>query len=278
MEDLSDNVSDDEDYDPDKASGKRSRGTGDPKQIKILEYYMKNKDKFSTTMRKKQFLWDILAKQIGISAEQCAHRFRNLKQVYVAYIQREIDKPDKPILWPYYALCKKVFGYRAIKNKLKNGKLESDDSEDWAPKEIKQIINHFANHFQNITNNTDDASNWASLAEEMGKSKTACKDKFLDLRKSYRKIKTMISKNPECKVNWKYFKMFEEIYNKAAGEPMEVDQSASFDQITANIKSELQEGKSRSYLYLVLDREGLYRINGCIFNLQLYFCTLSIWF
>lgn len=239
LEDLSDNVSDDEDFDQDKGSGKRSRGTGDPKQIKILEYYLKNKDKFSTTQRKKQVLWDVLAKQIGISAEQCAHRFRNLKQVYVAYIQREIDKPEKPILWPYYALCKKVFGYRAIKNKLKTGKIESDDSEDWAPKEIKQLINYFADRFHDITNNTDDLSNWTSLAEEIGKSKTACKDKFLELRKSYRKIKTMISKNPDCKVNWKYFKMFEYIYNaKDAGEPMEVDQSATFDQ-----SASLQEGK-----------------------------------
>uniref|UniRef100_A0A1E1WCN3 Myb-like domain-containing protein n=1 Tax=Pectinophora gossypiella TaxID=13191 RepID=A0A1E1WCN3_PECGO len=205
-------ISDDDDFE-EKTSGKRSRGTSDPVLTKILEYYLKNKDKFATTPRKKQALWEVLAKQVGISAEQCAHRFRNLKQVYTMHIQREINKPERPILWPYYALCKKVFGYRAIKNKLKNGKVGSDDGEEWSTKEIKTLINHIANHLD-IDSDPTDNTKWSSLAQDIGKTETSCREKFLELRKSYRKIKTMISKNPDCKVNWKYFKMFDEIYSK----------------------------------------------------------------
>lgn len=210
MEEYTD---DDESYDERGFTKRTKRRSGDSKAFKILEYYQKNKDKFSTTNRNKHSLWDILAKQIGISATQCAHRFRNLKQVYTAYVQREISKPEMPILWPYYALCKKVFGYRAIKSKLKNGKMDSDDSEDWSAKEIKQLINYFSNNFDDINLNIEDTTKWSDLAGEIGKGENSCKEKLLELRKSYRKLKTMRSRNPDVKISWKYFNMFEDIYN-----------------------------------------------------------------
>lgn len=225
---------DDESFDERGFTKRTKRRAGDSKAFKILEYYQKNKDKFSTTNRNKHSLWEILAKQIGISATQCAHRFRNLKQVYTAYVQREINKPEMPILWPYYALCKKVFGYRAIKSKLKNGKLDSDDSEDWSAKEIKQLINYFSQNFDDINSNVDDSSKWADLAGELGKGETSCKEKFLELRKSYRKLKTMRARNPEVKISWKYFTMFEQIYNAredGAQEAMDVDGAATYVEI-----------------------------------------------
>lgn len=214
MEDTAEDYSEDEESFDERGFTKRSkRRSGDSKAFKILEYYQKNKDKFSTTNRNKHSLWEVLAKQIGISATQCAHRFRNLKQVYTAYVQREINKPEMPILWPYYALCKKVFGYRAIKSKLKNGKLDSDDSEDWSAKEIKLLINYFSQHFDEINSNVDDNSKWSDLAADIGKSENSCKEKFLELRKSYRKLKTMRTRNPDVKISWKYFNMFEQIYS-----------------------------------------------------------------
>lgn len=226
-EDFTEDFSDDEESFDERGFTKRTkRRSGESKAFKILEYYQKNKDKFSTTNRNKHSLWEVLAKQIGISASQCAHRFRNLKQVYMTYVQREINKPEMPILWPYYALCKKVFGYRAIKNKLKNGKLDSDDSEDWSAKEIKQLINYFSQNFHEINNNVDDGSKWSDLSSEIAKSETSCKEKFLELRKSYRKLKTMRSRNPDVKISWKYFNMFEQIYEAKennAEEAMNVD-------------------------------------------------------
>lgn len=221
MEEFTD---DEESYDERGFTKRTKRGSGDSKAFKILEYYQKNKEKFSTTTnRNKHSLWDILAKQIGISATQCAHRFRNLKQVYTGYVQREINKPEMPILWPYYALCKKVFGYRAIKSKLKNGKLDSDDSEDWSAKEIKQLINYFAQNFDDINSNIEDKTKWSDLSGEIGKGENSCKEKFIELRKSYRKLKTMRTRNPETKISWKYFNMFEDIYD--SHETMEVDEN-----------------------------------------------------
>ncbi|KAJ2951214.1 hypothetical protein O0L34_g5607 [Tuta absoluta] len=208
----------------DKTSTKRSRGIGDPKQVKILEYYLKYKDKF-TSSRKKNALWENLASTIGLSAVQCAHRFRNLKQVYMAYIQREIDKPDKPILWPYFALCKKVFGYRLLKNKLKQGKMDLNDQDEWTPRDIKMLINYFGQHYQEISQDLQDVTKWKTAAKIiMNKSEIACRDKFLELNNSYRKIIMMMNRNPESKINWKYFKFFDEIYSKSEG--MEVDPAA----------------------------------------------------
>lgn len=235
MDDAIEEFSDDEEsYDERGFTKRTKRRLGDSKAFKILEYYQKNKDKFSTSNRNKHSLWEVLAKQLGISATQCGHRFRNLKQVYTAYVQREINKPEMPILWPYYALCKKVFGYRAIKSKLKNGKLDSDDSEDWSAKEIKQLINYFSEHYDDITNNIEDTTKWSDLSGEIGKGENTCKEKFLELRKSYRKLKTMRSRIPEMKISWKYFNMFEKIFNsKENGEAMEVDDETTYMEIPA---------------------------------------------
>lgn len=224
---LSNNELYDEDYD-EQGIGKRPRGSPDPKQFKILEYYQKNKTKFSKSQQKKATIWEGLAKQLGLTSEQCAHRFRNLKQVYTTYVQREIKKPEKPILWPYYALCKKVFGYRAIQNKLKNAKYDSDEDREWSTKEIKQLIDHFAKNVDAINNDIDNAKLWDSVAHDIGNSASSCRDKFLELRKSYRQLKGMKSRNKSYKVVWKYYKKFEEIYaggenERSRVEAMDVD-------------------------------------------------------
>ncbi|XP_059058200.1 uncharacterized protein LOC131851692 [Achroia grisella] len=211
--DNQENVTDEEEYDERGFTKRSKRGIGDSKAFKILEYYQKNKDKFSTTQRKKQVLWEILAKQIGISAEQCAHRFRNLKQVYTGYIQREIDRPDMPILWPYYALSKKVFGYRAIKSKLKNNKFNAESAAEWTAKEIKLLINYFGKNFENLSENLEDKSKWSDLSSATGKSENSCIQKFIELRKCYRKLKTMRENNPQMKVSWKYYTLFDQIYS-----------------------------------------------------------------
>ncbi|KAJ8705251.1 hypothetical protein PYW07_011078 [Mythimna separata] len=255
MEEFTD---DDESYDERGYTKRNKRRSGDSKAFKILEYYQKNKDKFSTTNRNKHSLWDILAKQIGISATQCAHRFRNLKQVYTAYVQREINKPEMPILWPYYALCKKVFGYRAIKSKLKNGKLDSDDSEDWSAKEIKQLINYFSQNFDELNNNIEDTTKWSDLAGEIGKGENSCKEKLIELRKSYRKLKTMRTRNPEVKISWKYFNMFEDIYNaKENGvETMEVDDSeTTYVEIPASSDDRVEQEED-DYQCIIVIPEG----------------------
>ncbi|XP_069362605.1 uncharacterized protein [Maniola hyperantus] len=196
---------------------------GDEKAFKILEFYLKNKDKFASSFYKKLALWEVLAKQIGISATECAHRFRNFKQVYTTYVQREINKPEKPILWPYYTLCKKVFGYRAIKTKLKNGKIDSDDEEEWSAKEIKQVINYFARNYCTLIDDVEDRNKWSNLALELGRSASSCCDKFLELRKSYRKLKTMKARNPDVKVSWKYFIMMDDIYKTGAQDIQDVE-------------------------------------------------------
>ncbi|XP_026734041.1 uncharacterized protein LOC113498285 [Trichoplusia ni] len=258
MEDTAEDYSEDEESFDERGFTKRSkRRSGDSKAFKILEYYQKNKDKFSTTNRNKHSLWEVLAKQIGISATQCAHRFRNLKQVYTAYVQREINKPEMPILWPYYALCKKVFGYRAIKSKLKNGKLDSDDSEDWSAKEIKLLINYFSQHFDEINSNVDDNSKWSDLAGDIGKSENSCKEKFLELRKSYRKLKTMRTRNPDVKISWKYFNMFEQIYSaKEDGqEAMQVDDEQG-TYLTIEGSDEKVEQEEDDYQCIIVLPEG----------------------
>ncbi|KAF9408721.1 hypothetical protein HW555_011686 [Spodoptera exigua] len=248
MDDFSD---DDESYDERGFTKRTKRRSGDSKAFKILEYYQKNKDKFSTTNRNKHSLWEVLAKQIGISATQCAHRFRNLKQVYTAYVQREINKPEMPILWPYYALCKKVFGYRAIKSKLKNGKMDSDDSEDWSAKEIKKLINYVGQNFEDIDGLVDDVSKWSDLAAEIGKTENSCKEKFIELRRSYRSLKTMRCRNPDVKISWKYFNMFEDMYKaKQNGN----DEAMEVEELDFNMVSD--EKEEEDYQCIIVIPEG----------------------
>ncbi|XP_023954831.2 uncharacterized protein LOC112058323 [Bicyclus anynana] len=225
---------DEESYDDRGFTKRTKKGNGDAKAFKILEYHLKNKEKFASSQYKKLALWEVLAKQIGVSAAECAHRFRNFKQVYTGYVQREINKPEKPIIWPYYSLCKKVFGYRAIKTKLKHGKMDSDDAEDWTAKEIKQLINYFARYYCLFIDDVEDKTKWTDLAKELGRSPLCCCEKFLELRKSYRKLKTMKTRRPDVKVSWKYFNMMDEIYKKGAQdveilEDMEVENGYDCD-------------------------------------------------
>ncbi|KAI8425712.1 hypothetical protein MSG28_011514 [Choristoneura fumiferana] len=239
------NAEDDESYDERGFMKRSKRRTGDSKSFKILEFYQKNKEKFASPNRKKLALWEILARDIGMSAAQCAHRFRNLKQVYTKYVQREINKPEKPILWPYYAHCKKVFGYRAIKSKLRNGKRDTDDEEEWSAKEIKQLINYFAQNFDDINSNVEDKNKWSALAAEIGKVEDACCEKLLELRKSYRKLKTMKTRNADVKISWKYFNLFDEIYTSKEDvetvQEIEMNGDAYEELDLANVKMEAQD-------------------------------------
>lgn len=240
---MDNGTEDEESYDERGFTKRSKKRTGDSKAFKILEFYLKNKDKFASSQQKKLALWEVLARQIGVTATECAHRFRNFKQVYTGYVQREINKPEMPILWPYYNLCKKVFGYRAIKSKLKNGKMDSDDAEDWSAKEIKQLINFFSRNFHNFQENIEERSKWTEISQEIGRTESSCCDKFLELRKSYRKLKTMKARNPDVKVSWKYFNMLDNIYKNAEQnsevlETMEVDD----DVYNGGIKLEAQEG------------------------------------
>ncbi|XP_045779737.1 uncharacterized protein LOC123877230 isoform X2 [Maniola jurtina] len=223
LDDVCEICDDEESYDERGFTKRTKKRIGDEKAFKILEYYLKNKDKFASSLHKKLALWENLAKQIGISATECAHRFRNFKQVYTSYVQREINKPEKPILWPYYTLCKKVFGYRAIKTKLKNGKTDTDDEEDWSAKEIKQVINYFARNYCTFIDEVEDKNKWSNLAHELGRSASSCCEKFLELRKSYRKLKTMKARNPDVKVSWKYFNMMDDIYKTGAQDFQDVE-------------------------------------------------------
>ncbi|KAI8425717.1 hypothetical protein MSG28_011514 [Choristoneura fumiferana] len=242
---LFDCIFDDESYDERGFMKRSKRRTGDSKSFKILEFYQKNKEKFASPNRKKLALWEILARDIGMSAAQCAHRFRNLKQVYTKYVQREINKPEKPILWPYYAHCKKVFGYRAIKSKLRNGKRDTDDEEEWSAKEIKQLINYFAQNFDDINSNVEDKNKWSALAAEIGKVEDACCEKLLELRKSYRKLKTMKTRNADVKISWKYFNLFDEIYTSKEDvetvQEIEMNGDAYEELDLANVKMEAQD-------------------------------------
>ncbi|XP_050672164.1 uncharacterized protein LOC126970352 [Leptidea sinapis] len=188
------------------------RRHGEEKATKILDYYLKNKDKFNSPLYKKLNLWEGLANKIGVTPTECAHRFRNLKQVYIAYVQREMSKPEMPITWPYYAQCKKVFGYRVIKAKYKNKDLSY--CQDWTAREIKKLLIFYGENCDSIDNNIDEISLWDSIAEELGQTPSSCSRKFFELRKSYKKLKTMKANNPETKISWKYFSMMDEIYLK----------------------------------------------------------------
>ncbi|XP_068624698.1 uncharacterized protein [Battus philenor] len=263
-EEVNETYSEDEESFDERGFMKRSkRRAGDSKAFKILDYYQKNKDKFACSLRKKLSLWEILAKQLGITAYQCAHRFRNLKQVYMGYVQREINKPDMPILWPYYALCKKVFGYRAIKSKLKNGKMDSDDAEDWVAREIKQLINYFANNYDVLHNSIEDLSKWSDLTHVIGKTERACSEKFLELRKSYRKLKTMKARNPEVKVSWKYFNMMDDIFNTRESEQANnFDENVEMGDISERIdvdgiKTEMPEDDDFQYIIVIPEDQEL---------------------
>ncbi|XP_052752962.1 uncharacterized protein LOC113519398 [Galleria mellonella] len=253
--DNMENVTDEEEYDERGYTKRSKRGIGDSKAFKILEFYQKNKDKFSTTVRKKQALWEILANQIGLSAEQCAHRFRNLKQVYTGYVQREIDRPEMPILWPYYALCKKVFGYRAIKSKLKNNKFSAECVEEWTAKEIKQLINYFAKNFNDLSEDLEEKAKWSDLSEVIGKSEDSCIQKFMDLRKSYRKLKTMRENNPQVKVSWKYYNLFDQIYSFKSENVETIQEVEMLDQNDQEL-SEKYDSQEEDYQCIIVIPEG----------------------
>lgn len=203
----------DDDYTDSNSS--KLRRKGEAKAFKILEFYQKNKDKFSTSNRKKTALWEVIAKQVHMTPTQCAHRFRNLKQVYMAYLHRECKTPEKPIIWPYYNLCKKVFGYKALKSKILKKESNEYEFKEWSPKEIKTLISFYAKNYDSVNKNANNDACWTQLSDEIGKSETLCREKFLELRKSYRKLKTMLTRNPKTKVSWKYFNMFDQICTRS---------------------------------------------------------------
>ncbi|XP_013193402.1 uncharacterized protein LOC106137166 [Amyelois transitella] len=201
--------SDEDEYDERGFTKHMKRTFTQSKMFKILEYYLKNKDKFATTQKKRDFLWGQLGKQLGLAGSDCAQKFRHLKNMYTSYIRKEIEKPDIPIVWPFYTLCKKVFGYRALKSKLKNNKTAEDD---WAAKEIKIIIRHFGENFQIILDNLNDSSVWRNVANEIGKSDISCMIKFNELKKAYQKMKKMKVMDPKVIIHWKYYSLIDEIF------------------------------------------------------------------
>lgn len=229
------------------------RQEGEAKAFRILEFYLKHKDTFNSSNRLKSAIWEQVAKEVKMTPAQCAHRFRNLKQVYMSYLTRECKRPDKPIVWPYYALCKKVFGYRALKSKILK-KTDSDfNIKEWTTKDIKMLIEYFAQNFAKVNSEFSNLECWSELAQKIGKDEEVCKDKFLELRKSYRKLKTMLTRNPNTNISWKYFPYFEQIYeNRADATDLSyIDGNYEVMDIDDEIKKEIQDGKALNSLILV---------------------------
>lgn len=216
-------------------------GRGNVKAFKILEFYQKHKDLFKSTNRSKPSCWQPVAKQLNLTANQCAHRFRNLKQVYMSYLNRECKQPDKLITWPYYSLCKKVFGYRSLKAKIQK-KTDADyNYKEWTNDSIKKLIHYLGQNFDEITKNLNSLDSWTKLADLLNKDEEMCKNKFLELRKSYRKLKTMLTRNPHTKISWKYFSDFDAIYTEGQVGNSNLLENYEMMDLDEDIKKEIQD-------------------------------------
>ncbi|GBP18650.1 hypothetical protein EVAR_14420_1 [Eumeta japonica] len=240
---------DDPSYYDDKDYGaKRRRRNGEPKAFAILDFYLQNKEKFTLPQVKKLSLWAIVGEQIDMSAEQCAHRFRNLKQVYMAYLQRECRAPDKPILWPYYNICKKIFGYKSLLQKIRT-KFEDQflSQIEWPHEDLERLLHYCDINYNEINKNINDKQNWAEIATVLGKSQENCLNKFLELKKTYVKLKTRNNDDPSI-ISWNYFKAFEDIYRT---HNIEIEEEIGYDEPVESVCLEA----TRLYEEIPLDED-----------------------
>ncbi|KAL4711562.1 hypothetical protein ACJJTC_003579 [Scirpophaga incertulas] len=74
----------------------------------LLTYYLDNKDKFRNRLMKKKNLWKAIGLKLGLSAEECHRKFRNLKQTYIRLREKKIST-GKCCKWPYYNLFDKIY-------------------------------------------------------------------------------------------------------------------------------------------------------------------------
>lgn len=150
-------------------------------------------------------------------------------------------------MWPYYALCKKVFGYRILKSKIIKKKASDFNFKEWATKEIKALISYVSQNFESIEKDTNNLALWAELSAQIGKDEETCKEKYLELRKSYKKLNVLLTRNPNSKITWKYYAAFDSMFSNEVDNcdfKMEsIEGGYEYMALDDDIKLEIQESK-----------------------------------
>lgn len=74
----------------------------------LLTFYIDNKQKFKDPLIKKRSLWKQIGPQLGLSAEECDKKFRNLKQTFIRLAEKKKDT-GKDNGWPYYPYFEQIY-------------------------------------------------------------------------------------------------------------------------------------------------------------------------
>ncbi|XP_060807070.1 uncharacterized protein LOC106139957 [Amyelois transitella] len=88
--------------------------------IKLLKFVIDNLEKFKHPLRKRKQFWRLVGPKLGLTAEECDRKFRNLKQTYMR-LREQKAVTGKCNKWPYYSYYEKIFeGSCAMCNKVEN--------------------------------------------------------------------------------------------------------------------------------------------------------------
>ncbi|CAH2097264.1 unnamed protein product [Euphydryas editha] len=74
----------------------------------LLTFYIDNKQKFKDPLIKKRSLWKQIGPKLGMSAEECDKKFRNLKQTFIRLAEKKKDT-GKDNGWPYYPYFEQIY-------------------------------------------------------------------------------------------------------------------------------------------------------------------------
>ncbi|XP_053619713.1 uncharacterized protein LOC128680524 [Plodia interpunctella] len=76
--------------------------------IQMLTFIIDNIEKFKCSKRKRKYFWRLIGPKLGLTADECDRKFRNLKQTYIR-LREQKDQSGKLNKWPYYSYFDKIF-------------------------------------------------------------------------------------------------------------------------------------------------------------------------
>ncbi|XP_023950394.2 uncharacterized protein LOC112054740 [Bicyclus anynana] len=105
----------------------------------LLTFYLENKQKFNDPLVKKKHLWRLIGPRLGLTAEECDKKFRNMKQTYIRLAEKMRDT-GKDNTWPYYSYFEQIYN-GSINSRYRecNHKCSIDNT---TIKELKNLVNN----------------------------------------------------------------------------------------------------------------------------------------
>lgn len=163
----------------------------------LLTLCLKQKHKNVT---KDKIVWDEIATQLGITADECCRKYRYLRRTYIRLLKKK--RLGKDIKWVHYNICEEVFK-----------ECQPSVLEPWEEHKVRRLLTLYIENLSKFRSSDYLQKDvWKEIAAQLQTTQYNCYHKFKNLKRAYFncKEKTKLTGKP---IKWQYHHYFERIFH-----------------------------------------------------------------